>query len=109
MSKNRDALDQFLDLLADKINARHAATLRPMVEEAVKAAWATKPEPRAYYFAPEVAKQVGKSVAGFAMWCKPGRGGAELGRLAVDFNGRKAWRAHDLEAFMARSKNGAAK
>lgn len=87
------------DTLIAQIVEATAERLIPRIERAVRDAITEKPEPR-IYFAPELAKRLGKTTDGFRMWLK--RGGAELATLAIDIGGRQAWRADDVEAYLSR-------
>lgn len=89
-----------LDTIVARIADATAERLRPMVEAAVEAANANRESPR-IYFAPELAKRLGKTSDAFRMWLK--RGGREIASLAIDIGGRQAWRADDVDAYLSKA------
>lgn len=88
-----------VDAVIARLADATADRLRPLIDAAVKAAFATKAEPR-IFFAPELAARLGKSPDAFRMWLK--RGGAAMAAMAIEIGGRQAWRADDVEAYLSR-------
>ena len=69
-----------LEALVARVAEQTAERLRPIVDEAVKAAFATRAAPRVH-FAPELAERLCKTPDAFRMWLE--RGSRDTAALAI--------------------------